>query len=237
MKQGVISSRLYFVILILLCIGYYLLAHYVFPNAKFVIWGAAAIVIYIICKDAFSGTGWFQSSKTSVIKQTIVEQVGVPISDSEKQGYMQLMREVVAPSSQPVLEPVIQNLKTFDDTNEENTPLYSLAEFSDQHQISFIMGLDHRSGIEDLEWRVTSALKHNYDTVIPLPPVSEWPVKASVSSDGVFKAYIDALKPHGFQIGFIDTQSDEYIIVVFKIAQQPNVASAVRMTGYNYIEI
>ncbi|MEO6523501.1 MAG: hypothetical protein ABIN91_17590 [Mucilaginibacter sp.] len=236
MNQGIISNKLYFVILILLCIGYYLLAHYVFPNAKFVIAGAAVLVIYIICKDAFCGTGWFES-KTTLIKQPRVEKTGVPINDSEKQGYMQLMREVVAPASQPVLEPFIQNLKTIDDTNEENTPLYSLAEFSDQHQIPFIMGLDYRSAIEDLEWRVTTALKHNYDSVIPLPPVSQWPAKTSVSFDGVFKAYIDALKPHGFQMGFIDTQSDEYIIVVFKIAQQPNVASAIGMIGYNYIEM
>ncbi len=115
--------------------------------------------------------------------------------------------------------------------------MYSLAQLADENDIPFIMGLDWKAAIEDLEWRISSALKQNFDTVITLPDSDQWLPRASISADGVIAAYNNALKVNGFELGLIDTQSDEYILLVLKNGQQGQVRAAVKLTGYNYIEV
>lgn len=236
MKPGIMSNRTYYIVLLLVLIIYFVLAKFYFTNGKFIIWCAVPVVIFIICKDAFTGIKWFQGQPT--VKHTpVVAPVAVPVSDDVKQGYRELLHLLVAPAYHAVLESAIQNLKTIDDTNDENTPLYSLAQLADENNIAFIMGLDWKAAIEDIEWRISSALKQNFDTVITLPDPGQWPPRTSISADGVIATYNNTLKANGFELGLIDTQSDEYILLVLKNGQQEQVRAAVKLTGYNYINV
>lgn len=239
MQKHFINNKIYFSVLAAMILVYILLAKFCFPHPKFIIIGAVPLVIYIICKDIFTGLGWFAKPKppkpVNTFKQDI--KIAIPISDNEKHGYLQLMHLLVNPALQPVLEPFIYELKTFDSTNEENTPLYSLATFADENNIPFIMGLSIRSAIEDLEWRIQTALKTNYGIAIVLPSPNSWQAHASVSFEGVFKTYNDALQEHGFQLGFIYTSSAEYMIIIFRSAQKDNVIDAVGLIGYTYQDV
>lgn len=237
-------NKIYFTILIVLIIILYLLRTFYFPDPKFLFIAGGIIVLYIWCKDVFTGVGWFEKKKPAAavkagdsFNQFTATAVAAPASINEKQGYLQLMHELVTPSLHPELAPFINDLKTFDGSNDEFAPLYSLSNFTDEAEIAFISILDHRSAIEDLVWRIETSLQQNYDTVIELPPPGQWPAQASVSYDNVFKTYNNSLKKYGFQLGFINTGGDDFALLVFKTVQKPRVEEAVKLTGYGYFEV
>lgn len=238
------GNRVYFIVLIILIIVLFLLRTWFFQSPPFLFISGGIIVFYVWCKDVFTGTGWFKKKVQPVaskvdhtFEQFTETAVAQPLSINEKQGFLQLMHELVTPSLHAKLEPVINNLKTFDDSNDEFEPLYSLSEFTDDEDIAFISILDWRSAIEDLVWRIETSLKQNYDTVIELPSEHQWEPQASISYDNVFKTYDNALRQHGFQLAFMNTGGDDFALLVFKTAQKDRVEEAVKLTGYGYYEI
>ncbi len=104
MKPGIMSNKAYYLVLLVLFATYVVLAKFYFTNGKFIIWCAVPVVIFIICKDAFTGIKWFQGQST--VKRTpVVTPTAVPVSDDVKRGYRQLMQLLVAPAYHAVLEP------------------------------------------------------------------------------------------------------------------------------------
>jgi hypothetical protein len=237
MRTGIISSKVYYIILSLLIVLYIGLSRYYFTDGKFLIWGAVPIVIFVICKDAFTGAHWFKRNYKSTPNLTEEPAIAEPVPAIKKQGYFQLLHLLVAPIYHPVMEKFIYDMQTVDGTNEANTPLYSLANYADSKNICFIMGLDIKADTADLEWRITSALKQNFDKFIILPNKNKWPSNMSISSHGILRTYDAALREQGFQLGMVDTQSDEYFLMVFKMDSQIEVKAAVKKTGYRYYDL
>jgi hypothetical protein len=240
------KNNVYFIVLVILIIVLLILRTWVFTTPPFLFISGGILVFYIWCKDIFTGSGWFQKKAQPkpaagkvdhTFEQFTETAVAQPLSINEKQGFLQLMRELVAPAFHEKLEPVINNLKTFDDSTDEFEPLYSLGEFTDEEGIAFISMLDWKAAIEDLVWRKETALKQNYDTVLELPSEDQWEPRASISYDNVFKTYDDTLRQHGFQLGFMNTGGDDFALLVFKTTQKDRVEEAVKLTGYGYYEI
>lgn len=238
------GNRMYFIVLIILIVALFLLRMYFFPGDKFLFVAGGILVFYLWCKKEFAGAGWFEKKKPAVVSKTahtfdqFTDTINAePLSVNEKQGFLQLMRELVTPALHPKLEPVINQLKTFDDSNDAFEPLYSLSNFTDDENIAFISLLDWKSAIEDLVWRIETSLRQNYDKVIDLPSDTQWEPNASISYDNVFKTYDNALRQHGFQLGFMNTGGDDYALLVFKTDQQERVEEAVKLTGYGYYEV
>lgn len=239
----------YFIILALLVAVGFLLGWYFHVNGKYWIIAASVLVLYIWCKDVFTGKNWFQkpaSSKKIVPKSTGLsnsgsyqpqaEQIYPLLSDTEKQGYLQLIKLCALPGSQIQLIKFVQGLMNFDGDPGDLTTLNYVMRYLDENEIHLIMSLDWKAKVEDLEWRVSHALKDNYGISISLPRAEDFNEQETVSSDGVFEQFDKPLRHVGFQLGFIDTQSDEYVIIIHKTQDKNAVKSAVNNIGYKYFE-
>ena len=76
----------------------------------------------------------------------------------------------------------------------------------------------------------------NYNLSIDLPNESDYEENASVSFDNVFEDFDKLLRQKGLQMGFIDTQSDEYVIVLHKTTDKDKVENTIKEIGYDYYE-
>jgi len=130
----------------------------------------------------------------------------------------------------------IEKLKNYDKDSEYYTTLNYTMDFLDNNNILFLLRLDWKAGIEDLEWVLKSSLKENYNLSIDLPNASNYEENASVSFDNVFEDFDKPIRHKGLQMGFVDTQSDEYVIVLHKITDKDKVEKVIKEIGYDYYE-
>ena len=102
-----------------------------------------------------------------------------------------------------------------------------------QKENYFIICLDWKQEITSLTHGVNHTLTENYDIEIKLPEQDDYGPRASVSFDNVFKDFDNAINAIGFQLSFIDTNSDQYVIVVHKIEDIEKAKSAIKRIGYD----
>jgi len=156
--------------------------------------------------------------------------------ETQQEGYLTLIDLCVGTSNRSRLIDFVTNLKDYNGDENYTTTLNYVMAHLDRNSIHFIMALDWKQDIADLVWRIRSALKDNFDLMIELPKPTTYGERASVSYKNVFKDFDDALRFHNFQIGFIDTNSDEYVMIVHKTEHQDKVIEAVRKVGYDYLD-
>src|SRR5690606_30527894 len=99
----------------------------------------------------------------------------------------------------------IETLKNYDNAYDYYTTLNYFAEYLDANKFGYIMRMDWKAGIEDLEWLLNSVIKENYDLKITLPNPENYDEDLTVSEDGIFEDYDKPLRENGLQLGFIDT--------------------------------
>ncbi|WP_299250581.1 hypothetical protein [uncultured Cytophaga sp.] len=159
------------------------------------------------------------------------------LNDTQKKAYQELTELCVYKNSSKVkILKRIEKLKNYDDDEEYYTTLNYFMEFLEEKDLNFIMRMDWKAEIEDLEWLLKKNLKDNYDVKPNLPKPENYDENASVSSDGVFQDYDQSLRENGLQLGFIDTQSDEYIVILHKVEDKEKIETAVNQIGYEYSE-
>lgn len=156
---------------------------------------------------------------------------------TQKMAYQQLTELCVYKNSSKVkILKCIEKLRNYDDDDEYYTTLNYFMEFLEEKNINFIMRMDWKAEIEDLEWFLQKNLKDNYDVKPNVTKAKNYDENASVSSNGVFQDYDQSLREKGLQFGFIDTQSDEYIVVLHKMEDKEKIETAVNQIGYDYSE-
>ncbi len=159
------------------------------------------------------------------------------INDKEKQAYIELAKQCCSSENQKLLIPFFEKLKDFSGDEEYITTLNYVMEYCDENKLFFIMSLDWKQDIETLEWRLENSLKKNFNLSIELPNPVNYGERASVSYDNVFEDYDKPLREKGLQIGFIDTQSDEYVIFIHQIAKENIIENLINNLGYNYYDL
>lgn len=102
--------------------------------------------------------------------------------------------------------------------------------------IDFIMRMDWAADIADLEGPWSCNIQHNHGLNTDLPTPDTYSEDATVSFDHVFEDYDKPLQEHGLQLGFIDTESDEYIVLLHKVKDKKRVEQAVNKIGFDYFE-
>lgn len=239
------SNKTYFTILVLLIIMSVSIA-FVFNGNKglYWIWATAGLVIYIWCKDAFTGTKWLGTPRQNshLVSNTTKEQDQqmvsdyLPISTREKEGYLELTQLCVSKLNQPKLFDFFENLRDFSKDEIHMSTLNVVMEYLDENNIHFIMSLDWKAAIEDIEWRLNASLQDNFNLSLELPKQGSDEKKASVSFHHVFEDFDAILRKEGLQMGFINTESDEYVVIVHKVADKERVKQAVEKIGYAYAE-
>ncbi|OWW25457.1 hypothetical protein B4Q04_07510 [Zobellia sp. OII3] len=166
-----------------------------------------------------------------------IEKICPDLNEAQKNGYKVLTEICINLNSKKKdVFGFIENLKNYDKDSEYFSTLNYVMDFLDDNRIPFILRLDWKAGIEDLEWLLKSSLKDNFNLTIELPNKSDYKENASIANDNVFEDFDKPLREQGLQMGFIDTQSDEYIIVLHKISEKEKVKKATNEIGYNYYE-
>jgi len=165
------------------------------------------------------------------------ETVRPDLSESQKNAFKELTDLCVY--NQPNRSKIhgfIDNLKDYENDDEYLTTLNFVMDYLDDEEITFIMRLDWKAGVEDLEWQLSSNLSSNYNISADLPKAGNYPENTSVSQDRVFKDFDRVLRKNGLQLGFIDTDSDEYIVLLHKIQDKGHIEKVVLNIGYAYNE-
>lgn len=159
------------------------------------------------------------------------------LNNVQKEAYKELTELCVYNNSnkEKILK-FIETLKNYDKDSEYFTTLNYFMDFLDEERLHFIMRMDWKAGIEDLEWLLQSVLENNHSLTIELPKPEDYEKNASVSYDNVFEDFDRPLRKSGLQLGFIDTQSDEYIAILHKIQDKEKVEIAVNKIGYDYYD-
>lgn len=233
------------ILLISACLPIGYLFHF---SIKYLLVSVSVLVLFIWCKDVFTGSSWFGKPKPILQihnSQSVTmndEEHGKhvtenypPISEQVKSGYITLTKLCLAPEKQTELIAFFEHLKDFSEDEYYITTLNYVMEYADKQNLFFIMSLDWKQDIETLVWRLENALYKNFNLAADfLPSAKDYDKRTSVSSDNVFEDFDNSLKKKGLQIGFIDTQSDEYVIFVHKTADKQAVEIAVNEIGYKY---
>ncbi len=249
-QREVVKTKLYFIFLIILVAALAAIGLFLEANFRFWAWLTGGLVLYIWCKDVFTGKGWFEKGKlvqerklTPFQKQmanlSYTEFVAAlpPLSKTEKEGYIELMKLCVAADKQPELLLFFETLKDFSLDDDYGTHLNYVLEYLDTRNIAFVAALDWKADVEDLIWRLTTSLRDNFEMQISLPTRSDYGDRTSVSFAGVFADFDKPLRTQGLQMGFIDTQSDEYVLFLHRVKEKALVEVAVGKIGYRYYEM
>ena len=243
------KEKLYYLILIILLLSSLTIGYFLELNFKYWIGSISVLIIYIWCKKEFTGKVWFEKTLPKLSKEQspilgltdneyekYVDGNYSLISEQEKSGYISLTKLCLAPNRQNDLISFFEKLRDYSQDEDYMTTLNYVMEYSDKQNLFFIMALDWKQDIETLEWRLANSLTNNFDLSIELPNPKNYGERASVAFDNIFEDFDKPLRSNGLQMGFIDTQSDEYVIFVHKLEDKEKVESAVNKIGYKYYE-
>lgn len=173
--------------------------------------------------------------KTAQIGKPAVERL--PLSDPQKQAYQMLAECCVHnDNDRRKINALIGTLSDYDGDGDYLTTLNYFMELLDTNQLNFIMQMDWKAGVEDLEWLLSTQLQRQYKLHLELPKPQHYDEMTTVSANGIFKDFDRVLRHNGLQLGFIDTQSDEYVAVLHRVNDKEAVEEAINSIGYGYDE-
>lgn len=244
------KDRNYVLILLVLCGGLVITGVTIKAGFSYWIGCAGGIGLYMWCKDIMTGKGWLLKHNNTKQKEPAPFRKQMPelsyeefaatlpiLPNLEKEGYIELTKLCVAADRQAQLIRFFDTLKDFSQDEDYGTNLNYVMNYLDEKKFSFIMLLDWKAPVEDLTWRLTTSLQENFLMVIPLPDEADYGKGASVSFDHVFTDFDKPLRKRGLQMGFIDTQSDEYVMMIHKTEDRQGAEEAVAKIGYRYYEV
>ncbi len=154
---------------------------------------------------------------------------------TQKEGYIKLANLCLSEKHKTAFFNLIDTLKDYNGDVKYMTTLNYVKEYLDKNSIHFIMALDWKQEIGDLNWRINSSLKDNFGDIVELPNPEVYGLNKSISYKNVFIDFDNAINKNGYKLGFINTDSDEYVIVVHKLTDEKEIENAINMIGYNYL--
>ena len=200
------------------------------------------MVFYILNKDVITGKKWIEKNykmQSTPNQHTIIHKTYTaalpPASKAEKAGYLELIQLCASRDIQEKLTGFIYELRDFSKDEEYMSTLNYVIEYLNENNIHLIMSLDWKSDVSDLGWRLSSSLKDNFNKKFTFPLLENYR-EMSVAHDHVFEDFDKSLRSKSFQMSFIDTKSDEYVIIVHRTEDKEAVEQAVRKIGYEYFE-
>ena len=129
----------------------------------------------------------------------------------------------------------VKTLKDYNGHWKYGTTLNFVNEFLNQKKIFLFLVLDWKAGIADLNWILNLALEKNFNQKVELPSTDNYPERASISFDNVFCDYKNKLNKADFDISFIDTDSDQYVLLLHQLSEKDIVSESI--TGIEFKEM
>lgn len=117
---------------------------------------------------------------------------------------------------------------------DKDDPLYEIIYLCEEHNIPFLWRMDWKQEIGDLEWAIKHSLKTNFDIDVILPSASDYPEEAAISYGTVFIDFDKALHFYNLQLGFVNTQCDEYVFFIHPLALRIKLEKEFARLGYQY---
>jgi len=166
-------------------------------------------------------------SKHNVPEKPLTEDL-----ETQKKGYQEIIELCSSNGDKEKLYDFIHSLKNYNGDENYYTTLNYAMEHFDNNSIHLIMALDWKQEITDLKWRIESALENNFQVKADLPNPSKYGEDNAVSGKNVFIDYNNSINNVGFELSFVDTNSDEYVIIVNKIQDSTKIEKAINKIGY-----
>lgn len=244
----------YILLVILFLISIYQVMGFEFATESFrvyilKIWAIPILIFLAWSKKDFTGKVWCKIKK----KEKTLQKPYLPeeknsfntedyisllpeLNKKEKQAYIDLTILCCPSKIQNKIIPFLEQLKDFSrDKEEYMSTLNYVIEYLDINNVFFIMSLDYKQDVETLAWVITTSLQNNFQHYVELPSINNYQ-NMSVSFDNVFEEFDEPLRSIEYQMGFIDTESDEYVIIIHKVHQKKEIEKLINIIGYNYFD-
>lgn len=157
------------------------------------------------------------------------------ISQKVKESYLELAQACLNEEQLSEFQSFVKTLKDYNGHWKYGTTLNFVNEFLNQKKIFLFLVLDWKAGIADLNWILNLTLENNFNQKVELPSTDNYPERASVSFDNVFCDYKNALNKSDFDISFINTDSDQYVLLLHKLSEKDTVSESI--TGIEFKEM
>ena len=162
-----------------------------------------------------------------------------PTVETVRNGYHELVNIIQHDGDQKTLHDIIENYELLEPINPEKVFLELSNEFN-KITPHFIMSLDWKAGVSDLNWHIGAALKGVKN--VKLPNSDLYPDDASIlyglnfsnPGDGlskVFDDYLEILNKAGYGICFIDNKGDYFSLALYRLQDRQEVIDAVFNSG------
>ncbi len=216
-------------------------------------WSCILFIVILWSKKEFTGRGWLEKKHNPVMPTTtpkfednqnydawLAEHIAtlpeLPIE--VKNAYLSLAELCCSPEVVTKLKPMINTLKNFDDDEEYMLTLNYLTEVCFDQEITFIISLDCKQGIEDLELSLIEFFAQNYKTALNFPNAKDYPDNYAVGTDSAtFEDFQKPIQKLGLQFGFIDTESTDFNIVIHKTEDKEKIKQLIQSIGHKYYQI
>ena len=149
------------------------------------------------------------------------------ISKKVKESYLNLAQACLNEEQLSEFESFVKTLKDYNGHWKYGTTLNFVNDFLNQKKIFLFLILDWKAGIADLNWILNLAFEKNFNQKVQLPSPDDYPERASVSYDNVFCDYKKVLDKSDFDITIIDTDSDQYVLLLHKLSEKDNVSESI----------
>ena len=159
------------------------------------------------------------------------------LSDKVKQSYLNLAKICLNEKNLAEFQSFAATLKDYDGHWEFKTTLNYVNEYLNKNKILLFMVLDWKAGIADLNWNLSTALEKNLNRKIDLPNPEDYPERASVSYENVFCDYKKILNESDLELSFINTDSDQYVILAHPISDKEIVVNSINGIGLKEMKI
>ncbi|MDO1500942.1 hypothetical protein Q2T40_12450 [Winogradskyella maritima] len=154
------------------------------------------------------------------------------ISKKIKESYLNLSQACLNEEHLSEFQSFVKTLKDYNGHWKYGTTLNFVHEFLNQKKIFFFLVLDWKAGISDLNWILNLAFEKNFKEKVELPSPDDYPERASVSYDNVFCDYKKVLNKLNFDITILDTDSDQYVLLLHKLSEKDNISESI--TGIEF---
>ncbi len=118
-----------------------------------------------------------------------------------------------SPKKEEVLS-FITGLKEYDDNEEYGTTYDEFRMYLNHNSIPFIITLDWKEAVKEFEAWVKAAVEENFRKTFKFDHGDKYDEDSTVSDDGVFAAFDQQLHTIGLQITMIETDGDEYQLII-----------------------
>lgn len=124
----------------------------------------------------------------------------------------------------------IEDLRNYN--NETDQTIYTeLRMFLNRNLISFIITLDWKESVNEFESWVSDGTKDNFNKTFQFDRKDIYDDDSSVSDDGLFAAFDSQLHKIGLQITMIETDGDEYHLIIHPISASDAIIHAMQTIG------